>query len=114
MADDNTESYADGTALWAVVGLLVGFVLAIKVLSAMGVFGNPLSAVESLIFVALILAPMIGLTTLAKHLHADVVAGKSTKATYWTTMIGISVTSLALAGITSIDDLIAMAEAMDK
>ncbi|MFD8474301.1 hypothetical protein ACH4NR_32330 [Streptomyces globisporus] len=110
MADNNDEGHENELALWGAVGGLVGFVLAAKVLSAMGAWGNPLSVVECLILAVLVLAPLIGLVTIARHLHADVVAGKSTKATYWTAMIGISVTALALAGITSIDDIIAMAK----
>lgn len=110
MADNNDEGHENELALWGAVGGLVGFVLAAKVLSAMGAWGNPLSVVECLILVVLVLAPLIGLVTIARHLHADVVAGKSTKATYWTAMIGISVTALALAGITSIDDIIAMSK----
>ncbi len=110
MAENNDEGHENELALWGAVGGLVGLVLAAKVLSAMGAWGNPLSWTESLILAVLVLAPLAGLVTIARHLHADVVAGKSTKATYWTAMIGISVTALALAGITSVDDLIAMAK----
>ncbi|MFJ9924151.1 hypothetical protein ACIRSF_33195 [Streptomyces rubiginosohelvolus] len=113
MAEDGNEGN-DVDVVWAAVGFVVGGALTVKVFSAMGAMERDLAPVEILLLLALLLAPMIGLMTLAKHLHADVVAEKSTKATYWTTMIGISVTSLALVGITSIDDLIAMAKTMAK
>ncbi|MGO1025775.1 hypothetical protein ACTOXX_34945 [Streptomyces rubiginosohelvolus] len=111
MAEGSNEGN-DADVVWATVGLVVGGALNAKVFSAMGAMDRDLAPVEILLLVALLVAPMIGLMTLAKHLHADVVAEKSTKATYWTAMIGISVTSLALVGITSIDDLIALAKAM--
>ncbi|WP_097983000.1 hypothetical protein [Streptomyces sp. f150] len=113
MADDNDEG-TDADVIWAAVGVMAGGALTVKVFSAMGAMERDLAPVETLLFLALFLAPIIGLMIISKHLHADVIAEKSTKATYWTTMIGISVTSLTLVGITSIDDLIAMAKTLAK
>ncbi|WP_314614675.1 hypothetical protein [Streptomyces stackebrandtii] len=114
MADENGEQDQENSSdgwLWAIIGLVVGGVLAIKVLSAMGAReGNPPSLMELLIALALFLGPFYAMTTAAEHLRDDVKAGKSTNATYWTTMVGISVAALALVGVTSIDDLIGLAK----
>ncbi|MFD8079170.1 hypothetical protein ACFV3E_41830 [Streptomyces sp. NPDC059718] len=115
MADDNGDqsrvSSSEGLPLlWAIIGFVVGGVLAFKVLSAMGVWGKPLSIVEGLICVVLFLGPFAAIMIISEHLWDDVKAGKSTNATYWTTMVGISVAALALVGVTSIDDLIGLAK----
>ncbi|MCP8706949.1 hypothetical protein IGB19_03700 [Streptomyces sp. AC04842] len=89
--------------------MVVGGVLAFKVLSAMGVRENEdLTLVEITTAVALLFGPVYVLTTAGKQLSKDVEVGKSTNATYWTTMAGLSVSALTLAGVTSIDDLIGL------
>ena len=89
---------------------MVGAGLAFKVISAMGVQeGEDLTVTEILIMGVLLIAPIWVLMTIAERLSAEVTAGKSTEATYWTTMTGLSVTALALVGITSIDNLLALA-----
>ncbi|MYS34246.1 hypothetical protein GT025_08900 [Streptomyces sp. SID4920] len=97
--------------VWAVMSLLVGGVLAFKVLSAMGVReGEHLSPKELLIMLVLGLVPFWTIATAAEHLRKDVGTGKITFATYWTTIGGICVAALALVGVTSIDDLVGLAE----
>ncbi|MFD8010738.1 hypothetical protein [Streptomyces sp. NPDC058955] len=109
MTDDN-RSGPDGDVIWGVLGLLAGGVLAFKVLSAMGVReGDRLTLEEIAIGLALFLGPFWALMTAAEHLSKDVAAGRTTAATYWTTMAGLSVTALTLVGITSVDDLLALA-----
>ncbi|MEU0581631.1 hypothetical protein ABZ465_30985 [Streptomyces griseoincarnatus] len=106
---NQNDSREDESPIWGIVGLVVGGVLAFKVLSAMGVRENEdLTLVEIVTCVALLFAPVYVLTTAGKHLRKDVEAGKSTAATYWTTMVGLSISALTLAGVTSIDDLIGL------
>lgn len=109
MTDDN-RSGPDGDLVWGILGTLAGGVLAYKVLSAMGVReGDHLSLEEIVIGLSLLLGPAWALMTAAEHLSKDVAAGKTTAATYWTTMAGLTVTALTLVGVTSIDDLLALA-----
>ncbi|MFI9208832.1 hypothetical protein ACIGW7_11875 [Streptomyces sp. NPDC053253] len=114
MVDENgeqNEKDASDKPLWGIIGLVVGGVLAFKVLSAMGVReGDPASLMEILIGLALFLGPFWVIVTASEHLHADVKAERSTKATYWATMVGISVAALTLVGVTSVDDLIGLAK----
>ncbi|MFG2331021.1 hypothetical protein ACGFMM_15500 [Streptomyces sp. NPDC048604] len=114
MTDENSnQNKKDDLSdiLFGVIGLVVGAVLAAKVLSAMGLReGEKPSLPEIAIGLALFLAPFYALTEAAQHLRSDVEAGKSTNATYWTTMVGLSVSALALVGVTSIDDLISLAK----
>ncbi|MGN3953506.1 hypothetical protein ACGV4K_00080 [Streptomyces sp. WAC8370] len=91
------------------MSLLVGGVLAFKVLSAMGVReGDDMSPTEIVIMLALGLGPFWIIATAAEHLRKDVATGKITFATYWTTIGGICVAALALVGVTSIDDLVGL------
>ncbi|KUJ69704.1 hypothetical protein ACZ90_10095 [Streptomyces albus subsp. albus] len=90
--------------------MVVGAVLAAKVLTAMGVReSDSVSLEEGAFGLALLMGPACLLGTVAKYLRNDIVAGKCTTATYWTTMVGLSVTALALVGVTSVDDLIVLA-----
>ncbi|MEU5896814.1 MULTISPECIES: hypothetical protein [unclassified Streptomyces] len=114
MADENdgqnqNESREDDSHIWGLIGVVVGGVLAFKVLSAMGVRENEdLTLMEIATGVALLFAPVYVLTRAGEHLRKDVEAGKSTTATYWTTMAGLSISALTLAGVTSIDDLLGL------
>ena len=108
-SQNHNDSRGDDSHIWGTVGVVVGGVLAFKVLSAMGVRENEdLTLVEITTTVALLFGPVYVLTTAGKHLRKDVEVGKSTNATYWTTMAGLSISALTLAGVTSIDDLIGL------
>ncbi|MFF9150479.1 hypothetical protein ACF1BN_37135 [Streptomyces sp. NPDC014861] len=107
MAEKDTDPR--GGVVWGLAGFTAGAGLVLKVVNAMGIQeGDDLTATQILIMIVLLIAPIWVLMTIAERLSAEVTAGKSTEATYWTTMTGLSVTALALVGITSIDDLLAL------
>ncbi|KUN17661.1 hypothetical protein AQJ11_38040 [Streptomyces corchorusii] len=106
---DQNQSDDPLDLVWCLIALVVGGVLAFKVLYAMGVRENEeLSLKEIVIGLALLMGPVFILRTAADHLYKDVKTGKITIATYWTTIGGICVAALSLVGVTSIDDLIGL------
>lgn len=61
---------------------------------------------EGIIGLALMFGPGLMLFMLAAQLYEEVLSKKITWAAYWSTMFGIAVAALALAGITSFDEIL--------
>ncbi|MFK0258675.1 hypothetical protein [Streptomyces sp. NPDC090445] len=101
----------DAAAIWYILGLIAGVFLVGKVVVSQDLSGDTTSTVQNLLLVALFLAPMFLLGGISKHLSREAARGKISWETYWTTMVGITVPVLALLGITSIDDVLDLANA---
>ncbi|MEV6976262.1 hypothetical protein [Kitasatospora sp. NPDC093806] len=96
----------DAAIIWYILGLFAGLFLMGKISVSRGLSGKPMSTTTSLLVVALFLAPMFLLGSISKHLSSEASKGNISWATYWTTMFGITISMLALLGITGIDDVI--------
>ncbi|MEU9065079.1 hypothetical protein AB0D13_41225 [Streptomyces sp. NPDC048430] len=57
---------------------------------------------------ALMVGPLLLFLAIGDQLIREVIQGKISRATYWTTVFGLAVSSFALLGIAGVDDLIAV------
>ncbi|MFF2778910.1 hypothetical protein ACFVU3_28935 [Streptomyces sp. NPDC058052] len=110
MADTGDDRQDGGwDALWAVLGGLAGFILMMKYAEAAGVLNTgPAPAKETIIGLALLLAPAAVFGAAGGRIRDEVAKERTTWATYWTTTVTVFVAVFALLGITTIDDLTEM------
>ncbi|MFF9733846.1 hypothetical protein ACF1GX_31035 [Streptomyces albidoflavus] len=95
------------SAVWLIPGVAIGFSLSLKYVNSLGYDkSDTLPWPTAIIMVALFFGPPVLLAWIAEQLGKEVLAEKSTWATYWTTMVAITAPALALAGVTSFDDLL--------
>ncbi len=96
------------TLLWGGVGFIAGFALSLTYARSRGYDRDdtlPLIP-EGIIAISLLFGPAFMMGWIADQLRQEVLSNKSTWATYWSTMFGIAVAALALAGITSFDEIL--------
>lgn len=109
MAGANGDDAPGGTAtvVWALLGLVAGAALTGKIIVSTGIpVDRPLPFQETVLLLVTFIGPMLLLSSVSNQLAKEADRGSISWATYWTTMAGITVSGLALIGVTSIDDLI--------
>ncbi|WP_327108663.1 hypothetical protein [Nonomuraea glycinis] len=94
-------------AIWGAIGFVIGASLAAKYVYSIGyTTDDDLPWPQGIIMVSLFIGPTFLLGWIAEQLSKEVLSGNSTWATYWTTMVGITVPALAVAGITTFEDVL--------
>ncbi|MFD4899400.1 hypothetical protein [Streptomyces sp. NPDC058411] len=105
--EDGNKSEDTPSWVWLIPGAAIGLSLALKYVYSLGYDkDDTLPWSQGIIMLALGFGPAILLAWISEQLAKEVLAEKSTWATYWTTMVAITAPALALAGVTSFDDLL--------
>ncbi|MEV4290857.1 hypothetical protein AB0K40_35560 [Nonomuraea bangladeshensis] len=93
---------------WGALGFIIGASLAAKYVHSIGYTTDddlpwwP----QGIIMIFLFFGPTFLLGWIAEQLSEEVLSGNSTWATYWTTMVGITVPALTVAGIATFEDVL--------
>jgi hypothetical protein len=100
--------------VWGVIGFGIGSVLMLKHVVMVG--QGPHHEVKGLnTFIGILIwfGAMIGIDAIGTQLGNEVKRGNSTWATYWMTLIGITVAALTFLGITSAQDFVDLWRSVD-
>ena len=95
------------SGVWLVLGFVIGVSLSTKYVQSIGyAMDEDLPWPQVGIAITLFFGPVVLLVLIAEQLRKEVLSGKSTWATYWTTMITITLPALAIAGVSTFDDIL--------
>lgn len=109
MSEGGPDLHERLVTLWCVLGLLLGLALSATVLASSGHnLDDELTSGQVVLVVVTMFGPIPLFGALGSQLSKEVIRGKTSWATYWSSLFGIVATALAIIGVAGFGDLVAM------